>query len=663
MVRLDRLLNGATVSTSYTYDVLGRLTGLHDDAGNAWSYSYDSLDRKIAGTDPDLGSWTYAYDNANRLTLQTDALGQQTQFTYDALGRVLIKTISLGTPQADTTTYTYDEARAGAFNVGQQTTASNAAGICQYDYDSMGRLTARTWIVDGITYPETMGYDSGGRQIWMTYPTGDQIGTPATPWTYDGAGRLLAIPGLITSTLYNARNEVTQQTRANGVVTNTSYSAARGWVLGLQTQNASAVTLQNLTLTRDGRGRILTSTSDVSSESWTYGYDDLDRLLTATNTGNSALSQSFTYDSVDNMLTNSAVGTYTYPLPGAARPHAVTSAGGTSYGYDANGNMISAGGVTLTYDGANRLIQDGSAASFVYGPDGSRLKKVTASGTTLYLGDDIEVAGGVTTLYLPGDAIRVAGVTSWNHRDQLNSVRLSTDATGAVVQRAHYKPFGERLETIATLVTAKGYIGERNDAETGLIYLHARYYNPVLARFISSDPSDPTQVGVGVNRYAYAGNSPIVNLDPTGLALADADDNGRVDPPRASSGSGEGRGMDGAIGGALTDVAGASIVAADSTVAAVVAPVAAFLVVMSPKPTESQEEDDKAKSTPPIAGNLAKEGAGSESPQTTDEEKDKEKEDEEKAKEFSDEKKALVEMAKKTKKGELLREIWMLTTT
>jgi YD repeat-containing protein len=43
--------------------------------------------------------------------------------------------------------------------VGQQTTASNAAGVCQYNYDKLGRQTGNTWIVDSTTYPETMGYE------------------------------------------------------------------------------------------------------------------------------------------------------------------------------------------------------------------------------------------------------------------------------------------------------------------------------------------------------------------------------------------------------------------------------------------------------------------------------------------------------------------------
>ncbi|MGH6924048.1 MAG: alpha/beta fold hydrolase [Propylenella sp.] len=63
---------------------------------------------------------------------------------------------------------------------------------------------------------------------------------------------------------------------------------------------------------------------------------------------------------------------------------------------------------------------------------------------------------------------------------------------------------------------AKGYICERRDPETGLLYLNARYMDPVLGRFLSPDDWDPTQPGVGTNRYAYAENDPINKSDPNG---------------------------------------------------------------------------------------------------------------------------------------------------
>jgi RHS repeat-associated protein len=189
-----------------------------------------------------------------------------------------------------------------------------------------------------------------------------------------------------------------------------------------------------------------------------------------------------------------------------------------SYGYDANGSMISAAGDTLGYDGENRLVSV-NAAQFVYGPDGARLKKTAGAATTLYLGSDIEIVGGTQIKYLPGDARRSGlSTTTWLHRDHLSSVRAETDNTGAVAFRANYRPYGEQLLSVSGVAESKAFIGERLDAETGLQYLNARYYDPVLARFIQADPSDPSQPGVGVNRYAYALGNPIGLLDPEVLS-------------------------------------------------------------------------------------------------------------------------------------------------
>ena len=66
--------------------------------------------------------------------------------------------------------------------------------------------------------------------------------------------------------------------------------------------------------------------------------------------------------------------------------------------------------------------------------------------------------------------------------------------------------------------TPRGYINQRHDAETGLQYLNARYYDPRLGLFLSPDTLDPTGAGVGTNRYAYAGGNPINGSDPSGLS-------------------------------------------------------------------------------------------------------------------------------------------------
>jgi RHS repeat-associated protein len=535
-IRSDEKLGAATVSTSYQYDLLGRLTGLTDNAGNQWSYTYDSLGRRLTANDPDLGAWTYAYDDAGRLTLQVDAKGQRTVLTYDKFHRVKTKVTKEGTAQAETTTYTYDETRtAGSityYNVGQLTTLANPAATIRYDHDQDGRLLRQQYVIAATTHAFTNVFDVGGRQIGKTYPDGYKLGfdgTIGTPFDYDAAGRLKTVPGLVNDTTYNARSQTLSLIRANGVNTTYGYQDNRGWLMDVDTVQGATV-IQNLAYGRDALGRIsgvAETAPGAVGESWAYGYDDLDRLLSADNTGDNTLDQTFTYDNVGNMLTNSRVGSYSYPAQGATsvRPHAVTATSGASgypaasYGYDANGNMTASGGDTLTYDGENRPITFNSI-QFVYGPDGARLKKINGATTTLYLGAEVEIAGSTHIKYLPGDA-RVSGtggsaVTHWFLRDHLNSVRALTDLAGAVTQRANYRVYGERLGTQA-VVEAKGYIDERHDDDTGLTYLNARYYDPAIGRFVSADPSDPTAAGVGVNRYAYAGNNPVLNLDPLGL--------------------------------------------------------------------------------------------------------------------------------------------------
>jgi len=105
------------------------------------------------------------------------------------------------------------------------------------------------------------------------------------------------------------------------------------------------------------------------------------------------------------------------------------------------------------------------------------------------------------------------------HRDQLGSVRLITGADGNQASRKQYYPFGSELESVtdadSTLET-KGFIGERFDDDSGLQYLNARDVDPQLGLFIEPDWFDPTQQGVGPNRYSYSFNDPINGLDPGG---------------------------------------------------------------------------------------------------------------------------------------------------
>jgi RHS repeat-associated protein len=159
--------------------------------------------------------------------------------------------------------------------------------------------------------------------------------------------------------------------------------------------------------------------------------------------------------------------------------------------------------------------------------DGGRWSKAGAGATFWYMGGEAELlvnAGnptGLLTSYLHPDVKREGSATDLLVKDHLASNRLSNRMGGAST-RLDYGPTGAPLGSNGAVLPAantpqtKGYINERFDPETGLQDLHARYYDPDLARFISPDTWDPIVVGVDVNRYAYAGNDPVNGSDPNG---------------------------------------------------------------------------------------------------------------------------------------------------
>jgi len=517
-------VGGAWVVTSLGYNPLGELTSVTDPMGNVWTNTYDTLGRRTAANDPDLGIWTYAYDDAGRLLTQTDAKAQVTAFGYDRLGRVLTKTSGVGLPNAETISNTYDQARSGFYNLGQLTTAANDNAVYTYDYDNGGRQARLVRTVDGVAYTQTTGYDPGGRVTSRLYADGSTAG----PFGYNAAGQQVSLSGAVTSTSYDAAGNVLSIAYANGVATTYTYSATRVWLNTVSTVKGGTI-IQSVTYTRDFAGRITGIDGNRLEDDWTYSYDALDHLLSAANTNTPVLSQTFTYDLGGKLTSNSSVGSYVYPAQGssAVRPHAVSTAGSWSFSYDLNGNQLSratsgATDRTLGYDADNRPVSvtlDGTTTAYLYGPDGELLKKLTPSGTTLYLGDSERDPAGSWTDYVTADVKRAAGALNWLHRDHLSSVRRITDATGALTRSSVYQPYGKQTETVVAPLSPaepKGWIGERTDPETGLTYLHARYYDASLGRFLSPDWWDPSDPGVGTDRYGYSLGDPVNKSDPNG---------------------------------------------------------------------------------------------------------------------------------------------------
>ncbi|MDI5980668.1 RHS repeat-associated core domain-containing protein [Amycolatopsis magusensis] len=511
----------------YAYDARGNLERSTDALGNTIAYTTDSLGRRTRMADPDSGTWTYEYDAAGRQTAQTDGKGQRTTYGYDALDRRTAKTSRAGTAEAVTVTWVHDEPRAGFFNTGKLTTTTDPAGSRTTDHDALGRVVRTVRTTGGTAYAFGYGFDAGDRLLWTSYPDGDTQGTAADPLRYDGAGRLTSIPGYVTAARYTADGKLTRIENANGTVTTRPHDPRRGWLTGVSTVSGPA-TVQDSGYTRNAKGLITGVGSPLPGESWAYAYDDADQLVSAANPADPALDQTLAYDAIGNTTANSRLGGYTAD---ATRPHAVATAGPHAYTYDAAGLMTSGAGRTLTWDGDNRLAsvtKAGVTSTFAYDAEGERVQQVDGAITRHYLGDDFETTpGGPATKYISiaGTLIaRADGTTRlWVHTDHLGSVQALTDAAGAEVHRKRYRPQGEVLATTGSLgYEPRGFAGQRQDS-TGLLYLHARYYDPELGRFISPDSIIDGEATIGLNRYAYAANNPVNNRDLTGLECQKSD--------------------------------------------------------------------------------------------------------------------------------------------
>ncbi|MDF5752164.1 RHS repeat-associated core domain-containing protein [Spongiactinospora sp. TRM90649] len=306
--------------------------------------------------------------------------------------------------------------------------------------------------------------------------------------------------------------------------------------------------------------RVLDAASAVPSgspgQSECFAYDGLRRLKTAyTTTANACggsgdndgidpYDQAYGYNGVGNITTltdNGQTATYTYPAPGpsAVRPNAVTSitrpGGADTYAYDNAGQLIArtVGGKqgTFTWDQLGQLTQaeiDGGQTAMVYDTTGDRLIRRDPDGsTTLYLGSmELRPAGGQVTgkrYYSAADGSSVAmcdgtGVT-WLLPGMHGSTQVAVNDTTGTVNRERHLPFGQRRGGDDLPFTDRGFLGKVEDDSTDLTYLGARYYDPAIARFISTDPELDLRLPAWANAYSYAANNPIDLSDPDGLRV------------------------------------------------------------------------------------------------------------------------------------------------
>jgi RHS repeat-associated protein len=206
------------------------------------------------------------------------------------------------------------------------------------------------------------------------------------------------------------------------------------------------------------------------------------------------------------------------------------------YTYDALGNIRSKGNQSFTFDLGNRLKASSLGGNYVYdglgrrvqlqSTDGSiRLYAYSQAGQVLWSTSSGGPRPASTTayIYLGGKQIAEANSATgvqYVHTDALGSPVARTSATGAVLNRTRFEAYGyPAAGTKPSPATSQiGFTGHVQDAESELVYMQQRYYDPIAGRFLSVDPVvTDANSGKSFGRYHYADNSPYAKVDPDGM--------------------------------------------------------------------------------------------------------------------------------------------------
>jgi len=406
--------------------------------------------------------------------------------------------------------------------------------------------------------------------------------------------------------LYNEHGQRTEIDYGNNVVTKYAYDEENLRLKTIETTKGGR-TIQSLTYDYDDTGNVTRRSNDGFQTKddnrkfaeHNYEYDSLNRLVKAKG--------SYTRSGliIDNMLQKYdtkydytpggnisrkkqsawGVGTegnsitdvnlsydneYKYDSP---KPHAVTKVGSTEYTYDLDGRMTGSYDSeskfkrTFTWDEEGRLLKtvdNKHTTDYRYDANGERICKYSDLGETIYAsGYYTETDGKKISKHIYIGSTRVASQvmsrscetsttmkrenTLYYHTDHLGSSGYVTDKKGEFYEHTEYTSSGESW--VNEKVTGNAnlpykYTSKEQDAETGLYYYGARYYDARTSRWISTDPileeympvagnSDearrqnrrlPGMGGVynptNMNLYHYAGNNPVKYIDPDGKQSA-----------------------------------------------------------------------------------------------------------------------------------------------
>ncbi|WP_243294480.1 RHS repeat domain-containing protein [Geothrix mesophila] len=524
------------------------------------TWTYDALGRLTSKTEPETNTQTFAGFNAlNQPTVVKEAAGtgdvRTRTLVFDGFGRM--QSMTNGSDSL-TNTYTGPNLTSAARTVGGVTVSQS------FVYNGPGgRLSTETTTQPGLTTGIGYIYDATtGHLTSLSYPSGRVVG-----YGYDALNRVTSITNngvaLVSNIKFDDWGNRYQTQFASGTqdqwdadLTGTRLAK---WSLGYvgggpevrkYDYDGAKNTLKSVVLDPLPLGGV---------QEWsTLTHDDLGRLTHADGFG---ITTTHEYDAFGNAITHTATAV-TSPVPPAFNnftfdpminnqiPGTEKNQATTGWNTNLRGEATQVGAATasstvlgLSWDGlglVKSITWTAGNQAYLYAPSGMRVsvtdtttsannRKYAYTAQGLLLGEYVNTTGTPSwkrdVVYLGSQAIAEidAGGVHELHSDHLGSPRVVTKgagtwpsgSNGTVEGRQAFGPYGE-LMSQSDYQPVTGYTGHLQTEVSGLIYMRGRYYSPAWHAFVNSDQGVDPRLW---NQEAYAGGSPFLGRDPSGMII------------------------------------------------------------------------------------------------------------------------------------------------
>ncbi len=430
----------------------------------------------------------------------------------------------------------FEENTAYDLNGNLLTFTTRSGNTIAYSYDVLNRVTSRSPANEPSV---TLTYDLAGRPSTASTPGTGDPSTGTFQLNYDTAGRRV-------SEVYPDNKTVSHQLDANGNVTRTTWPD--GYFVSYSFDQLNRLTEVFLNGSQasaahysyDPLSRTITL-GYSNGASTTYSYQLNDDLLSIAEVFNGSSNNTFMYgyNNVHQRTSQNATDSafIWHPSAASSTPYTTntvneyTKVGANVPTYDGNGNLSQLGNSQFSYDTENHLTgytQGTTSLNYTYDPlQRQVLKSVAGEANTRLLYDRTNLIAeydnatgnllrrhifglGVNNPIIAVDAS--TGNPTFLHKDGIASVVAITDATGTILTKYAYSPFGESQPVSGTTF---GFTSQRFDPENSLYFYKTRYLSPAIGRFLQPDVAGFDGLS---NLYSYMANDPFNLIDPDGTA-------------------------------------------------------------------------------------------------------------------------------------------------